>query len=118
MQRTTPRTIVLYVDGFNEAGQLDVVWRGARTTARPVPPPDDQPGGTARQGAGAGERRRRHTRPLLLVRPLSATTLIEHMRWFLGWDTEKMDPAATRMEAHVPYNYHSDIERYMTRRTC
>jgi hypothetical protein len=35
----------------------------------------------------------------LLVGPLCATTLVEHLRWFLGWDTEKIDPAANRMEA-------------------
>jgi hypothetical protein len=44
----------------------------------------------------------------LLVGPLCATTLVEHLRWFLGWDTEKVDPAANRMDAiwgriaHVP----------------
>jgi hypothetical protein len=45
----------------------------------------------------------------LLAGPLCATALVEHMRWFLGWDTEKTGPAATRMEAtwaqiaHVPF---------------
>lgn len=34
----------------------------------------------------------------LLVGPLCATTLVEHLRWFLGWDTEKIDPAANRMD--------------------
>ena len=45
----------------------------------------------------------------LFVGPLCATTLVEHLRWFLGWDTEKIDPAANRMGAtwgriaHVPF---------------
>lgn len=45
----------------------------------------------------------------LLVGPLCATTLVEHLRWSLGWDTEKIDLAANRMHAtwgriaHVPF---------------
>jgi hypothetical protein len=33
----------------------------------------------------------------LLAGPLCASTLIEHLRWFLGWDTEALDPAVIAM---------------------
>ncbi len=35
----------------------------------------------------------------LFVGPLCATTLAGHLRWFPGWDTEKIHPAANRMDA-------------------
>jgi len=33
----------------------------------------------------------------LLVGPLCTTTLIEHLRWFLGWDTTQIDRSVTYM---------------------
>ena len=45
----------------------------------------------------------------LFVGPLCASTLVEHLRWFLGWDTEEIDRAGTVMNAtwcriaQVPY---------------
>jgi hypothetical protein len=35
----------------------------------------------------------------LLAGPLCGSTLIEHLRWWLGWDTSAADPAVTRMLA-------------------
>ncbi len=29
----------------------------------------------------------------LLAGPLCVSTLVEHLRWFFGWDTEALDPA-------------------------
>jgi hypothetical protein len=45
----------------------------------------------------------------LLAGPLCAATLVEHLRWFFGWDTEAVDPGVLRMMytwgriAGVPY---------------
>ena len=45
----------------------------------------------------------------LFVGPLCAATLVEHLRWFLGWDTEEIDQASTVIYAtwcriaQVPY---------------
>jgi hypothetical protein len=45
----------------------------------------------------------------LLAGPLCASTLVEHLRWFFGWDTEALDPAVIAMLhtwgriAEVPY---------------
>jgi hypothetical protein len=45
----------------------------------------------------------------LLAGPLCASTLVEHLRWFFGWNTEELDPAAITMlhtwarVAGVPY---------------
>jgi hypothetical protein len=45
----------------------------------------------------------------LLVGPLCASTLVEHLRWFAGWDTDELDPLVTQMLhtwgriARVPY---------------
>ncbi len=33
----------------------------------------------------------------LLAGPLCAATLVEHLRWFFGWDTETLDPAVITM---------------------
>ena len=35
----------------------------------------------------------------LFVGPLCASTLVEHLCWFLGWDTEEIDRAGTVMNA-------------------
>lgn len=45
----------------------------------------------------------------LLAGPLCASTLVEQLRWFLGWNTDALDPAVTAMMhtwgriAGVPY---------------
>jgi hypothetical protein len=45
----------------------------------------------------------------LLAGPLCVSTLVEHLRWFFGWDTEALHPAAIAMLhtwgriAKVPY---------------
>jgi hypothetical protein len=45
----------------------------------------------------------------LWVGPLCASTLLEHLRWFFGWDKEEIDRAVTMMDAtwcrivQVPY---------------
>lgn len=45
----------------------------------------------------------------LLAGPLCASTLVEHLRWFFGWDTEELDPVVITMLhtwgrlAGVPY---------------
>jgi hypothetical protein len=33
----------------------------------------------------------------LLAGPLCASTLVEHLGWFFGWNTEALDPAAVAM---------------------
>jgi hypothetical protein len=33
----------------------------------------------------------------LLAGPLCASTLVEHLRWFFGWNTEELDPAVITM---------------------
>jgi hypothetical protein len=33
----------------------------------------------------------------LLAGPLCASTLVEHLRWFFGWNTEALDPAVCRL---------------------
>lgn len=35
----------------------------------------------------------------LFVAPMCASTLINHLRYYLGWDTEDIDPVVTRMHA-------------------
>ncbi len=33
----------------------------------------------------------------LLAGPLCASTLVEHLRWFFGWNSEALDPAVVAM---------------------
>ena len=35
----------------------------------------------------------------LFVESLCASTLVEHLRWFVGWDIEEIDRAVTMMDA-------------------
>jgi len=47
----------------------------------------------------------------LLAGPLCASTLVEHLRWFFGWDSDAVDPGRRGDAAHVGTHRRDTVHR-------